>query len=75
MSDFYTRWVKHPSEGKAEALREAQLAFVHANAQGSGPDVSERGFKRVPEAQGEWKDAGYAHPYYWAPFVLIGNFR
>jgi CHAT domain-containing protein len=19
--------------------------------------------------------AGYAHPYYWAPFVLMGNWR
>ncbi len=75
MSDFYTRWVKHPSEGKAEALRQAQLAFVHAGAQGTGPGDSERGFKKAPATQGEWKDVGYAHPYYWAPFVLIGNFR
>ena len=40
MSDFYTRWVKHPADGKAEALRQAQLAFLHANAvQGGGRDV------------------------------------
>ena len=27
MSDFYSRWVAHPADGKAEALRQAQLAF------------------------------------------------
>jgi CHAT domain-containing protein len=47
---------------------------VHAGAQGNGAE-GERGFKKAPAAQGEWKDVGYAHPYYWAPFVLIGNFR
>jgi len=76
MSDFYTRWVKHPADGKAEALREAQLAFLHANAaQGAGNETSERGFKKAPAPAAEWKDIGYAHPFYWAPFVLIGNYR
>ena len=28
MSDFYARWVKYPADGKAEALRQAQLAFL-----------------------------------------------
>jgi len=76
MSDFYTRWVKHPADGKAEALREAQLAFLHTNAaQGAGSETSERGFKKAPAPAAEWKDIGYAHPFYWAPFVLIGNYR
>ena len=76
MSDFYTRWVKNPADGKAEALREAQLAFLHSNApQGAGAETSERGFKKAPAATGDWKDMGYAHPFYWAPFVLIGNYR
>jgi CHAT domain-containing protein/Tfp pilus assembly protein PilF len=76
MSDFYTRWVKHPADGKAEALREAQLAFLHSNAsQGAGSEASERGFKKAPAPAAEWKDIGYAHPFYWAPFVLIGNYR
>ncbi len=76
MSDFYTRWVRHPADGKAEALREAQLAFLHSNAsQGAGSEASERGFKKSPAPAAEWKDIGYAHPFYWAPFVLIGNYR
>ncbi len=31
MSDFYSRWVTHPAEGKAEALRQAQMAFLHGS--------------------------------------------
>jgi CHAT domain-containing protein len=76
MSDFYTRWLHHPAEGKAEALRQAQLTFLHAHApKGMGGETSERGFKKGLGAAAEWKDIGYAHPFYWAPFVLIGNYR
>ena len=32
MSDFYARWVKDPAIGKAEALRQAQLAFLHGSS-------------------------------------------
>jgi CHAT domain-containing protein len=49
MSDFYSRWLAHPAEGKAESLRQAQLALVH--------------------------NSKYEHPFFWAPFVLIGNFQ
>jgi CHAT domain-containing protein len=54
MSDFYRRWVAHPADGKAEALRQAQLAFLHPPSE---------------------QEAEYAHPFYWAPFVLMGNYR
>jgi CHAT domain-containing protein len=56
MSDFYARWVKNPADGKAEALRQAQLAMLHG-----------------PAASGS--TANYPHPYYWAPFVLSGNYQ
>lgn len=74
MSDFYSRWVKHPADGKAEALRQAQLAFLHGSPATPGGG-SGRGFETVgqtPQASGS---LGYTHPYYWAPFVLIGNYR
>ena len=32
MSDFYARWVKDPTDGKAEALRQAQLALLRGPA-------------------------------------------
>ena len=74
MSDFYARWVKNPADGKAEALRRAQLALLHgpaATARGSGA-------QSVPSTKGSTippQDADYSHPFYWAPFVLIGNYQ
>jgi CHAT domain-containing protein len=78
MSDFYSRWVKDPAEGKAEALRQAQLAFLHGSAitpNGATPGGGGgRGIQAVVESPAI-AGLGYAHPYYWAPFVLIGNFQ
>ena len=75
MSDFYARWVKHPAEGKAEALRQAQLAFLHGDAAGSSNTRKERGVEIEQESTSKVHEAGYSHPFYWAPFVLIGNFQ
>jgi CHAT domain-containing protein len=80
MSDFYGRWVKHPADGKAESLRQAQLVFLREPATGSaknGKDGKDRGFQNQQDATPDAAphEAGFAHPYYWAPFVLIGNFQ
>ena len=61
---------------KAAALRSAQTELMHANATQVRAEV--RGLP-VPLGQNPTaKDApaqsmGYSHPYYWAPFVLMGN--
>ena len=86
MSDFYARWLKDPAAGKAEALRRSQLALLMSQAPGPG-QRSQRGFETESQnepapsgtpaskaAPAEWA-SNYSHPYYWAPFVLIGNFR
>jgi CHAT domain-containing protein len=62
MSDFYARWVAHPAEGKAEAMRQAQLGLLRGNQAGQ-------------QSAATSKEAGLSHPFYWAPFVLIGNFQ
>ena len=74
MSDFYDRWVKNPTQGKAEALRQAQLAFLHGAAATPGAKTG-RGFETSDQSTVQNSSLGYAHPYYWAPFVLIGNFQ
>jgi len=74
MSDFYARWIQDPISGKAEALRRAQMALLRGAAVSPGA-TSERGVEVVQEPASSAQDAGYSHPFYWAPFVLIGNFQ
>jgi CHAT domain-containing protein len=72
MSDFYTRWVKDPAIGKAEALRQAQLVFLHAS---SVPQSATGRGVQFADQSATNASTTYAHPYYWAPFVLIGNYQ
>ncbi|MEM6253122.1 MAG: tetratricopeptide repeat protein [Cyanobacteria bacterium P01_D01_bin.156] len=53
---------------KAEALRQAQLSLLESNQSGDG-DTRIIG-QRQTDIQG---DALLSHPYFWAPFILIGN--
>ncbi|MBD2213522.1 CHAT domain-containing protein [Calothrix sp. FACHB-156] len=60
MSAFYT--LLSPGKlAKSEALRQAQIALIDADSKVKN--------KNVPIATG----SGLSHPYYWAPFILIGN--
>jgi CHAT domain-containing protein/predicted negative regulator of RcsB-dependent stress response len=74
MSDFYARWVENPTQGKGEALRQAQLAFLHGGAVTPAAKTG-RGFQTSEAPAATQSSLGYAHPYYWAPFVLIGNYQ
>jgi CHAT domain-containing protein len=53
------------------SLREAQLWMLHGSASGKN-DTEVRGGVRVRRVE-EPKAAGYASPYYWAAFVLSGD--
>jgi CHAT domain-containing protein len=59
MQSFYRNWTTGAPLSKAEALRRAQLGLLHGDAD-------------QPASGGKLR---YAHPYYWAPFVLIGNWQ
>jgi CHAT domain-containing protein/tetratricopeptide (TPR) repeat protein len=74
MSDFYTRWLVGKGATKGEALRQAQLGLLHKSQQAVGPAA--RGTRMEPTSNAATPNRLiYAHPYYWAPFVLIGNFQ
>jgi len=65
MATFYKLWVASPGMTKSEALRQAQLMLLH------GPDST----PQVLDPPTERAASRYSNPFYWAPFVLIGNWR
>lgn len=74
MREFYQLRESHPGMTKAEALRQAQLILLR----GRVLEASQRTVK-TPRGLGLVKNAAntapYSHPFYWAPFILIGNWR
>ena len=74
MKEFY-RLREEKNMTKAEALRQAQLTLLQG-------EVGEENKEPADEARGSErtrfvKDAQrpYSHPYYWAPFILMGNWK
>lgn len=58
---------------KAEALRRAQLQLLRGAPHGRGVDAA-RGLARADQGDASGVPAGqYSHPFYWAPFILMGN--
>lgn len=53
---------------KAEALRKAQLILLEGTK--SSQESGERG---IPLHSSEHETKSYEHPFYWAPFILMGN--
>ncbi len=73
MQEFY----KNLATGqlsKAEALRQAQLEFLQAKLTAKdAPQRSDLIATGSGRSEGHQSPANFAHPYYWAPFILIGN--
>lgn len=79
MAEFYRVKKANPSMSKAEAIRLAQKEMIDGKIRASGTSIGCRaetfggaakkdGFKCDPNAP-------FSHPYFWSPFVLIGNWR
>ena len=74
MADFYRRWTEGGGKvTKVEALRQAQLDLLRGKSTlASGANnrgVISEDSDTLPSA------AGFSHPFYWAPFILVGNWR
>lgn len=79
MIEFYRVRRENPGTSKAEALRRVQMALMRGKYK-DGEIPSWRGVKIVTgnSNQPAFKtdeNAPFAHPYYWSPFVLSGNWR
>ncbi len=79
MKALYGYRQTHPSASLAEALQAAQWILIRGRAPVSG-DLAHRGTEQVSASTSENlplfvpdPKAPYAHPFYWAPFVLIRN--
>lgn len=63
---------------KADSLRQAQIALLRGSAKVDDDSAAHRGLTRIGNASpaGTFKSDGnapFAHPFYWAPFILMGN--
>jgi CHAT domain-containing protein len=75
MQNFYTNLSqpKGDKTTKAEALQQAQIALLRGQ---SGTTKQQRGSIQVQPIAGTKSNPSsnnLQHPYYWAPFILIGN--
>jgi CHAT domain-containing protein/tetratricopeptide (TPR) repeat protein len=71
MSRFYELWIgSRGKTTKAEALRQAQLELIEGHVS-SQSKANNRGLHPTDSTE----RPEFADPYYWAPFVLVGNWQ
>src|SRR5207302_5731793 len=79
MKLFYRQHQGEQRLSKAEALRRTQLAFINGTVLPPGALLAmaeTRGTKLAAEkapALPRLRINSYSHPYFWAPFILMGN--
>ena len=71
MEAMYRNHQTMPELGKSEALRRAQEEMAGGILKPGPGGESQRGVKPPVKPNA----AGWTHPYYWAAFVLIGNWK
>jgi CHAT domain-containing protein len=58
---------------KAEALQSAQLALINESSVVANGDRRSIAVLSNHDEVNPANALSYSHPYYWAPFILIGN--
>lgn len=80
MQNFYRLW-NHNQLSKSEAVRAAQIGMIRGDMVPVHDKTTSRGWSLTrgiqsivkPASQPEVSVNKYKHPYYWAPFILMGN--
>jgi len=83
MREFYRLKEANPQWSKAEALRQTQIALLKGRDTGSkraaeekrGLGVAAMGVESGMKAYTRDAKLPFGHPHYWAPFILIGNWK
>jgi CHAT domain-containing protein len=70
MADFYRNL---RSMSKAEALRKAQLRLLDSSAGSASAQKTAKLSPSIPN--GDAMPPEWAHPFYWAPFILVGDWN
>jgi CHAT domain-containing protein len=72
MRAFYALHESNPSVPKIDALRQAQLRLMRGEITAASSAIA-RGVIHADEQSPPRASADWSHPFYWAPFVMIGN--
>ncbi|HEX8072712.1 MAG TPA: CHAT domain-containing tetratricopeptide repeat protein [Pyrinomonadaceae bacterium] len=75
MSEFYRLRKERPGLTKAAALQLAQQEMIAGTLRPSLAVAKLRGLGGAGPSFAYDPKRPYAHPYYWSPFILIGNWR
>ncbi|HMS40283.1 MAG TPA: tetratricopeptide repeat protein [Pyrinomonadaceae bacterium] len=73
MNNFYRLRKENPNMTKAEAVQAAQKILLYGDASATSTVI--RSTKPTSTKFEFDKSRPFAHPYFWSPFVLIGNWR
>ena len=75
METMYRIRQSHPELGKSEALRQAQEQMANGILKPEAGGEGHRGIHAQGGAGSQVVATGWTHPHYWAPFILIGNWK
>lgn len=81
MQKFYQFYITKPGMLKVEALRQAQLDLLHSKTVGTSMAVNRGGaadctrLRHLAPPFPTNPNEPFAHPHFWAPFILMGNWR